>query len=213
MKTWVCLVRHGETAWNAQGRIQGREDTPLNEYGYKQAASAGEYLKREEWDVLVASPLARAKNTAITIGQAIGLDLDREIHALMERDYGVASGMTGTEIEQKFPDGNIPGLEPRAGLNQRVMGAMQEIVESYPGKRIVAVAHGGVINAILAVVSNGAIGSGKTRLANACISLLVHGQKEGMQSEEWAVEYYNYQGHLPDDPDHPLSAHVTVGAG
>lgn len=202
--TTICLVRHGETDWNAAGRIQGREDTPLNSAGREQARCAGRYLQSWQWDILVASPLSRASDTARIIGEAVGLPLETRFDGLMERDYAVASGMTPAEIAQVYPDGAIPGLETRPTVQARMMAVLNQLTVDYSAKRIIAVSHGGAINTVLAHLSNGEIGTGKTQLGNACITLLQH------THGAWEIEYYNYLGHLPADPIHPVSKHVGL---
>lgn len=204
-RTTVCLVRHGETDWNAEGRLQGQEDTPLNTTGYAQAQRAGEYLRQWEWDRLIASPLARARDTAIEIGKAIGLPLHAQWPEFMERDYGEAAGMTPAEMRTAFPDPDrIPRLESPYALQARMLRGLNALVARYPGQRIVLVAHGGIINAGLATLTNGAIGSGKTKLGNACISLFHH------EGETWSIEYYNYQDHLSGATQSAPSAYVGV---
>lgn len=214
-RTTICLVRHGETDWNAEGRIQGQEDTPLNATGHVQAQYAARYLQQWQWDVLVASPLARAKDTALHIGSAVGLSLARELPQLMERDYGQASGLSAGEIATRFPEGDVPGIESRAHLQTRVMDGLHALAKDFAGQRVIAVAHGGVINAVLAHLSRGKIGSGKTKLGNACISLLHYRATNGKaanDSEMWEIEYYNYQEHIPAAIDKPVATHIGVNS-
>jgi uncharacterized phosphatase len=188
--TRVCFVRHGETDWNLHGRIQGREDIALNKTGIEQANLSGEHLKNEHWDVLVSSPLQRAKKTAEIIKEYIDIDNIVDMDEFVERGYGEASGMTKKEREEAFPDGNIPGVETQAGLSERVMRGLDILAGKYPGKKVLVVAHGGVINAILTAVSNGEVGSGKTRLGNACINLLDHSENR------WNIRAHNLTSHL-----------------
>ncbi|WP_371931551.1 histidine phosphatase family protein [Bacillus sp. MMSF_3328] len=69
--TEICLVRHGQTDWNAEGRIQGRTDIELNEMGVRQAAACRDHLANENWDIIISSPLQRARQTAEIINQNI----------------------------------------------------------------------------------------------------------------------------------------------
>src|SRR5699024_5003755 len=108
----------------------------------------------------------------------------------VERYFGDAQGMTKLERLTEFPDGNYPNLESRESVKSRVMSGLHKITENYPNKSVLLVAHGAVINSILATISNGKIGSGKTRLINACISN-VH-----FDQEQWGVEAYNQISHL-----------------
>lgn len=188
--TTVCFVRHGETDWNATGRFQGQEDISLNDRGRDQARKSGAHLRGERWDVLVSSPLSRAWETARIIGEQIGLDEIVPEPAFVERDYGRAAGLSAAEVTECFPDGVIPGTESREALRARCIPALEALARTYAGKRILVVAHGGVINALLAAISDGEIGSGKTRLNNACLCLLTH------DAGRWAVLSYNVVEHL-----------------
>ena len=88
--TSLYLVRHGETDWNAQRRIQGSTDIPLNATGRAQAATTGRLLARREWDGIYSSPLSRAFETASIIATEIGLDRPSTIDEIVERNYGAA---------------------------------------------------------------------------------------------------------------------------
>jgi uncharacterized phosphatase len=184
------MVRHGETDWNAAGKLQGQEDIPLNLHGHAQAKCAGLYLRQWQWDLLVSSHLSRATETARIIGQHIQIELTHQMAVFAERDYGRASGMTTAEIAAAFPKGAIPGAESRATVQNRVMQGLETLVESYPNRRIIVVAHGGVINAALARLSNGEIGSGKSILQNACVNMF------RFNTKGWEIEFYNSVDHL-----------------
>jgi uncharacterized phosphatase len=90
----------------------------------------------------------------------------------IERDYGEASGMTSEEIKLSFPDGELPGIESLEELENRTINALIKCIKEYDGNDIIIVSHGGVINSILAYLSENEIGAGKTFLKNACITLL-----------------------------------------
>src|SRR5659263_225716 len=92
-ETVICIVRHGETDWNAQGRLQGREDIELNDAGRQQARKIAAYLSGEHWDAVVSSPLKRAYETAQIVAGILSVS-DIEVEELItERDYGEASGL------------------------------------------------------------------------------------------------------------------------
>ncbi len=151
--TELYLVRHGETAWNAARRIQGRTDIPLNETGRAQAREAGELLARRSWDAVYASPLDRAAETARIIADRIGVSDVALVEALVERDYGTAEGMGFEEIEALYPEGiRAPGQETREEVAGRVVPALLAIAEQRPGERIVVVSHGGAIRSVLQTV-------------------------------------------------------------
>lgn len=191
----VCLVRHGETDWNHEGRLQGREDVPLNERGRDQAALCAALLAREGWDILVTSPLSRAAETGRIIADRLKIGVVLVMEEFIERDYGAAAGLTPREREERFPSGEWPGLESRESVATRCRAGLSALVERYPGRRIVVVSHRAAINAILADLSGGEIGSGKTVLANACLSLV------RFRSAAWEIESYNVVSHLDESRD------------
>ncbi len=155
--TLLYLVRHGETDWNRERRIQGSTDIPLNDTGRAQAAATGQLLARRQWDGVIASPLGRALETASIIAAQAGLANPTTNSALVERNYGTAEGMTGTEIDALYPPGtDVPGRESREEVTARVVPALCAIADANPGKSLIVVSHGGVIRAVLNSVEHGA---------------------------------------------------------
>jgi Fructose-2,6-bisphosphatase len=175
----ICLIRHGETDWNALGKLQGREDIPLNEHGIQQAETCAESLKGGEWNAIFTSPLLRASQTACIIAGILNIPKMQEEHGFIERDYGKASGTktSGFSAEDRialFSDNSMESLQT---LTARLFSALKESVKSRQSENIIIVSHGGAINAILAKLSAGTIGSGKTQLKNACINMLEYNGK------------------------------------
>jgi uncharacterized phosphatase len=183
--TTICLIRHGETDWNRARRLQGREDIPLNDGGREQARSTAAHLARSRWDLIATSPLRRAAETAKIIAAALVDTPVLTIPELVERDYGAASGLTPEERRERFPGDDVPGIEAPASVRARAIGVLDALAAEHPGSRILVVAHGGVINAILSVLSNGEIGTGKTLLHNGCLSV-VH-----FRGDTWEIESHN----------------------
>ena len=183
------MIRHGETDWNAIGKLQGRTDIPLNEIGILQAEECSDFLKSSQWDVMITSPLKRAKQTAKIINKNVNVPLI-EMEEFLERDYGDAEGMIYEERISKFPDKKYPNQEERISLNNRIMEGIEKINQKYGDNKILLIAHGAVINAILAMLSNGKIGSGKTKLINACISNIYFHQ------DKWHIKEFNQISHL-----------------
>jgi probable phosphoglycerate mutase len=159
--TLLYLVRHGETDWNRARRVQGSTDIPLNDTGRGQARMTGRLLATEHWDVVVASPLSRAFETASIIAEEIGLAEPTPNPQLVERSYGAAEGLDHDEIDARFPGNTpVPGRETRDEVTARVLPALMALVEEHHGKSIVVVSHGGVIRSVLnAVDPVGAHGS------------------------------------------------------
>jgi uncharacterized phosphatase len=156
--TTIYLVRHGETDWNRQHRIQGSTDIPLNDTGRAQAEAAGRLLARRPATAVYASPLSRAFETAEIIASAVGLPAPAPAPALVERRYGAAEGLTGDEIDRRYPgEAEVPGRETRDAVALRVIPAIVAIAERHPGESIVIVSHGGVIRTVVNEIADGAV--------------------------------------------------------
>lgn len=187
--TIVCLVRHGETDWNAQGKIQGKTDIPLNGAGVQQAAQCGAYLSASDWDLIITSPLKRARRTAEVINETLALPLI-EMEEFAEKHFGDAEGLTYEERALTFPDRCYPNQEDNKLFAERLATGLKIINDRYKEQRVLLISHGGVINAILGELSDGEIGSGKTRLLNACLSH-IH-----FDEANWIIRNYNQVHHL-----------------
>jgi uncharacterized phosphatase len=149
--TTILLVRHGETDWNAERRIQGHSDTPLNDTGRAQARALLEELGEEQLDAVYSSDLLRAHETARIVAQAKGLEVTA-IRDLRERNFGTWEGMTDEEIFARFPEaatGSWGDAETKPEMAARVVGALQRIAETHPGGRVLVVSHGGPLRAVL----------------------------------------------------------------
>lgn len=150
------------------------------------------FLERSQWDVLISSPLQRAFQTAEIINKNLTIPIVK-MEAFIERSYGDAEGMTKADRLHAFEHDNIPNREDRVTLNRRVMNGLEEINTEYRGLKIILVAHGAVINTILAHLSNGEIGSGKTKLINGCLNTIHFKEKQ------WKIGNYNQIDHLTKD--------------
>ncbi|ANU23265.1 histidine phosphatase family protein [Planococcus donghaensis] len=187
--TTICLVRHGETDWNVQGKIQGKTDIPLNAEGIKQAMRCAHGLTDANWDIIITSPLKRAKRTAELINETLQLPL-MEMPQFEEKHFGDAEGMTYEERALTFPDRHYPNQEDNQLFAERLSSGLEIIHERFKNKRVLLVSHGGVINALLGTLSNGEIGSGKTRLLNTSFSHIQFDQTN------WVIKNYNQVSHL-----------------
>ncbi|WP_144525806.1 histidine phosphatase family protein [Bacillus pumilus] len=187
--TTICLVRHGETDWNAAKRIQGRTDIPLNDTGKWQAEQTGLYLKDAHWDVVISSPLTRAKETAHLILKHIDAPLVI-MDDFIERDYGDAEGMSFEERQKLFPDKQYPNMEPLETIQDRMVEGIEKVREAYPNQQVLIVAHGAAIHALLTTLADEHLGLENTRLVNACLNYVEW--KDG----KWKVLDYNVVSHL-----------------
>ncbi len=160
MPTTIVLVRHGETDWNRDNRLQGHADPPLNAAGRAQARSLARSLDIAP-DAVYSSPLARARETAAILAGGLGLEVVL-VEDLREVDVGSWSGLTRAQVEERFPAGYRRWLEYGHGwedgetyeaLGERVLASVHEIAEKHPGSRVLAVTHGGPIRAVLAAAA------------------------------------------------------------
>ena len=163
----IYLIRHGETAWNRENRIQGRENVPLSPEGIAQAEECGRAFEDISLKAVASSPLSRAVDTARAIGRVAGVRVIIS-QGLIERDFGDISGKV---VDIFNPEKYTTDLEPLDQVAHRMLDALKELSEELKGD-FAAVSHGGSINALLKELTGGRIGSGKTRLKNACISVL-----------------------------------------
>ena len=146
----LYLVRHGETDWNSQRRIQGTTDIPLNDVGRAQAARTGRLLARRQWDAVVTSPLSRAFETGSIIAAELGLPVPTTDSRLVERNYGEAEGLDFEEMQRLFPeDTKVPGRERRSVVAARALEALMDIAHAHPAESVVVVSHGGLIRSVL----------------------------------------------------------------
>lgn len=156
--TRICLVRHGETEWNAERRIQGQIDIGLNATGVRQAVAAGRWLKRSGIMALYSSDLKRAWTTAQAIGAELGLK-PVSTPEMRERRYGVFEGLTYDEAKANHPAGyaafegrnaayDFENGESLLAMFERVTGKLKELAARHPGETIAVVLHGGVLDII-----------------------------------------------------------------
>jgi len=144
----LLYLRHGQTDWNAQGRIQSSTDIPLNETGRAQARErAAELLSHQPpVEIIYASPLKRAKETAEIIQSALGVPLYLD-ERLVERDFG---SLEGKKFDRWLDESELAqhGVEPLTALNERVGGFLDELHAAREGKTVLVVAHGCVAFAV-----------------------------------------------------------------
>lgn len=145
----VVLWRHGQTAWNLEGRFQGHSDVPLTEAGHAEARAAAARLATLRPAAIVASDLSRARHTAQPLAELTGLDVTVDPR-LRERSGGSWEGLTQTEIKAKFPEAwavwQPDDGEAEADVGTRTAEAVEQAVEPLgAGELLVVVSHGGAI--------------------------------------------------------------------
>jgi broad specificity phosphatase PhoE len=136
--TTLLLVRHGETDWNADGRLQGHTDRPLSDFGRRQARRLAEELENERLDAIYSSDLSRARETAEIVGERLALSVDLD-PGLREKDWGNWEGLTAVERDRVEFVG-----ESTEAHQERILDALRRIAERHPGDgRVLVVTHGG----------------------------------------------------------------------
>ena len=202
--TEFIVVRHGETAWNAEGRIQGHLDSPLNEEGLAQALLLADRLAREHFSHLYSSDLGRALRTAQPIADRSGR---RVIPApgLRERHLGVFQGLTGIDCERmhfaeyarfqsRDPEHAVPGGESVSEVYQRVRSEFIGLASRHSGQRVVVVTHGGVLDALYRFVTATPLNRPRDfPIFNASINVV------RLTDARWSVERWGDISHLTRD--------------
>jgi len=183
--TRLIAVRHGETAWNVDTRIQGHLDIGLNATGLWQAQRAGQALADEPIAAVYASDLSRAWQTAQAIARPHGLEVQPDL-GLRERAFGRFEGMSFAEIEATLPEDarrwreRDPEFEPEGGgeslltFRDRVTGTASAIAARHPGQLVVLVAHGGVMDVLYRAATRQELQAPRTwQLGNAAINRML----------------------------------------
>lgn len=194
--TRLIAVRHGETAWNVDTRIQGQIDIGLNATGLWQAERAGQALADEDIGVIYASDLARAWQTAEAIARPHGLAVQPEPR-LRERAFGHLEGMSFAEIESTLPEDakrwreRDPEFEPVGGeslltFRDRVTRVAAELAARHPGQLVALVAHGGVMDVLYRAATRQELQAPRTwQLGNAAINRMLW-TPEGFSLVGWS---------------------------
>ncbi len=187
----IILVRHGETYWNALGKLQGREDIALNETGRMQAIAAGKAISRYPFSgrgpVVISSPLQRAAETARLLTAQLETAADvRTDDVLLERDYGAGAGLTREERAQLYPDDAFPGLEDRFEAERRIVEGVERLAREAAGRDLILVSHGEICHIFLAYLRGETTRTGRSALRNASISTVEWNENDG-----FSIEYYN----------------------
>ncbi|MDM0115086.1 histidine phosphatase family protein [Variovorax sp. J22R133] len=202
--TRLIAVRHGETAWNVDTRIQGQLDIELNARGQWQAKRLGQALADEPISVIYSSDLARAWQTAQEIARQGELPVIAEPR-LRERCFGLFEGRTFHDIQSELPEQaqrwrqRDPEFAPEGGesllvFRERVTHVAEELAARHPGELVVLVAHGGVMDVLYRAATRQELQAPRTwQLNNASINRMLW-TPQGLTLVGWADE-----AHLDDD--------------
>jgi probable phosphoglycerate mutase len=156
MDTVVTVVRHGETQWNAEGRIQGHQPVGLNERGLRQAEALASRLRGEAYEAFYSSDLRRAMDTAEAISRVTGQEIFKDSR-LREWKLGVLEGLASEDAALRYPEAYtafrkenpgylIPGGESIRQRFERSIDCINDLASRYEGAKILVVSHGGVLD-------------------------------------------------------------------
>lgn len=199
--TRILALRHGETAWNVDTRLQGQLDIPLNDTGRWQAQRLAQALADEPLAAIYSSDLSRALETAqallaVRSGQQLRLDT-----RLRERHFGAFQGQTWADIETHWPEASLrwrqrdltfapPGGENLPDFSARVVSAAAALAAAHPGETIALVAHGGVMDCLYRAATRIALSAPRSwQLGNASINRLLY-SPEGFSLVGWSDTHH-----------------------
>ena len=190
--THLGLLRHGQTDWNINFLLQGVTDIPMNQTGIEQVKLAAQAIRAEDWDVVLTSPLSRARQTAEIIASQHGYTEIIEQELLIERSFGEAEGLSHEQWRAKYSNLDvIPGGESRTQLADRSKLLLETISQELAGKRVLAVSHGALIRALIAIASNNELPRDGERLGNASLNVVKH------IDNSWQVVNYSLEPLVP----------------
>ncbi|WP_119156948.1 histidine phosphatase family protein [Caldimonas tepidiphila] len=219
--TRVIAIRHGETAWNVDTRIQGHLDIPLNDTGRWQARRMAAALADAGIDAIYASDLSRAHATAQALADATGRPVVADT-GLRERCFGSFEGRTFAEIEAQWPEEALrwrrrdpefgpPGGETLRGFFERVVATASRLAAAHPGQTVAMVAHGGVLDCLYRAASRVDLLAARTwQLGNASINRLLY-MPEGFTLVGWGDTMHLQGEGTLDESNDPQA--VNGGSG
>jgi probable phosphoglycerate mutase len=197
----LCLVRHGETAWNAEGRVQGQLDLPLNKTGLAQARAVAAVLKVESFAAIYSSDLIRTRQTAQPVAELLKKKIVLDAN-LRERHYGMFQGMTYTEASERIPEGYArfkardPAYDFGTGeslsrFNERALACIRGLAEKHAGENLLVITHGGVLEMVYRHATGRGLSTPRDfEIPNAAINRVEIG------AAGWRVESWADIGHL-----------------
>jgi broad specificity phosphatase PhoE len=164
----------------------------MNETGFAQVKLAAQAIESNHWDVVLTSPLTRAKETAAIIAAQAGFDQIVENELLIERSFGEAEGLSHEQWRAKYANlDEIPGGESRTQLAARAQQILDLVASEFMGKRVLAVSHGALIRGLLSIASNNELPRDGERLGNASLNIISHFESS------WKVESYSLEPLTP----------------
>ena len=219
--TQIFFIRHSQTDWNQERRIQGQTDIPLNAEGREQAERLCHFVRRSsseldqltQCSVIYSSPLQRAVNTAAPLANFLSKPIT-PLEALQERHFGSIQGMTYPELEaqmpvesrminERKPNFQPPGGESLTDLRTRVQSLLALLLAKHAGETVICFTHGGVLDMIYREATHTLIDAKRTwDIPNAGVNHLVYTS----QPAAWKVEAWAFTRHLEHESPFPTNA-------
>ncbi len=184
----ITFVRHGQTDWNLEGKLQGITDIELNAKGVKEAEDLTVNLT-DNYDFFISSPLKRAYKTAEIIQCKVSKNIESDSR-LMERDFGDLAGSKSCFVKTMENFGDIKGLESMDDMNKRLLEFLEDIKNRGDGRYLI-VSHGGVIVSILSLLSGGEITWENSPIGNCSLTGITY-------NGEWNIKYCSKSPELAD---------------
>jgi len=204
--TRICLVRHGETDWNADRRIQGHLDIPLNATGLAQARATAANLADQRFTALYTSDLQRARQTAAEAAAILEMEARTDPN-LRERHYGCFQGLTYAEAQERYPEGyrrfhqRDPSFafedgESLAQFAARIRAVLEALALRHAGEQVLVVTHGGVLDIAHRMASGKPLTSARDfSIPNAALNWIAYADGS------WQLLAWAQQGHLAGSRD------------
>ena len=209
MTTRLCIVRHGETAWNAEHRVQGQLDIPLNNIGLRQAQAVGRALKDERFDAIYSSDLVRARQTADPIANILSMKILLE-KDLRERHYGIFERLTYAEVKVRYPEdyarfeARDPEYAFRTGeslrnFSARSISIITRIAGSHPDRSVLVFTHGGVLDKLYRSITGLPLSAPRDfGIPNAGLNRIE------LAADRWQIRSWADVAHLESALDHDV---------
>lgn len=203
--TCICFVRHGETNWNAERRMQGHIDIPLNTAGMGQAKRLATALTqtKHSFDAIYSSDLERALHTANVVANALSLAV-QTTPQLRERNVGQLQGLLLSEAPVLLPeiwqshiarelDHDLGGGESIRAFHQRMQGVLELFLRQHRGQSILAVSHGGSLDMIYRIVTQQALDAERVAVVpNTSLNWITH------DGSVWSIQRWADTSHLSE---------------
>lgn len=203
VSTRICIIRHGETEWNVEKRIQGHTDIPLNETGRAQALAMAFNAAHQRFHAIYSSDLTRAMETAAALAQRED-HVVRPLPQLRERHYGIFQGLTAAEAAKQYPEAHAcyvardPDYDFVTGESlhrfaERVAEGIEWLVRHHPGQTIAAVSHSGVLDIVYRRATGRPLCAPRDFKIPNCALNWFHFDGQGWHLEAWGDRHHLHE--------------------